>query len=74
MFLVFRQYLVLFVVKRVKNLRFDDLAITREVNVFANSVEEQLVYLVAQLLCWLPFLVTKTKSHWGLRKGLTKFM
>ena len=41
--LVFRQNLVLSVVKRVKTLRFDDLA-----NVFANSVEDQLAYFVAQ--------------------------
>ena len=39
---------MLFVVKRVKTLRFDDLAITRGVNVFANSVEDQLAHLVAQ--------------------------
>ena len=39
---------LLFVVKRVKALRFDDLAITLGVNVFANSVEDQLAHLVAQ--------------------------
>ena len=48
MFLVLRQNLVLFVVKRVKALRFHDLAITRGVNVFANRVEDQLAHLVAQ--------------------------
>ena len=35
---------MLFVVERVKTLRFDDLAITRGVNVFANSVEDQLAH------------------------------
>ena len=39
---------MLFVVRRVKTLRFDNLAITRGVNVFANSVEDQLAHLVAQ--------------------------
>ena len=41
---------MLFVVKRVimKTLRFDDLVITRGVNVFANGVEDQLAHLVAQ--------------------------
>ena len=39
---------MLFVVKRVKTLRLDDLAIMRGVNVFANSVEDQLAHLVAQ--------------------------
>ena len=39
---------MLFVVKRVKTLRFEDLAIMRAVNVFANSVEDQLAHLVAQ--------------------------
>ena len=48
MFLVFTQKSVLFVVKRVKTLRLDDLAITRGVNVFANSVKDQLAHLVAQ--------------------------
>ena len=48
MFLVFTQKSVLFVVERVKTLRLDDLAITRGVNVFANSVEDQLAHLVAQ--------------------------
>ena len=48
MFLVFRQTLLLFVVERVNTLRLDDLAIARGVNVFANSVEDQLAHLVAQ--------------------------
>ena len=26
------------------------------------------------LLCWPPFLVTRTNSHWGFSNGLTKFM
>ena len=57
---------MLFVIKRVKTLRFDDLAITRGVNGFVNSVEDQVNLLISlpNLLCWLPFLVTKTKSHW----------
>ena len=66
MLLVFRQNSMLFVVKIVKTLRFDDLAITRGVNVFGNSVEDQVNLLISlpNLLRWLPFLVTKTKSHW----------
>ena len=48
MFLVFTQKSVLFVVQRVKTLRLDDLAITRGVNVFANSVKDQFAHLVAQ--------------------------
>ena len=39
---------MLFGVKRVKTLRFDDLAITRGVTVFANSVRNHLAHLVAQ--------------------------
>ena len=48
MFLVFTQNSVLFVVKSVKTLRFDDLAIMRGVNVFANCVKDQFAHLVAQ--------------------------
>ena len=48
MFLVFTQNSVLFVVKSVKTLCFDDLAITRGVNVFANCVKDQFAHLVAQ--------------------------
>ena len=48
MFLVFRQYLALFVIKHMKTLHFDDLAIICGVNVFANSVIDQLAHLVAQ--------------------------
>ena len=48
MFLVFTQKSVLFVVKCVKTLRLEDLAITRGVNVFANSVKDQFAHLVAQ--------------------------
>ena len=48
MFLVLTQKSVLFVVKRVKTLRLDDLAITRGVNVFANSIKDQFAHLVAQ--------------------------
>ena len=39
---------MLFVVKRVETLRFDDLAITRGVNVFADCVKDQFAHLVAQ--------------------------
>ena len=48
MFLVFSQNSVLFVIKRVKTLRFNDLAITRGVNVFANCVKDQFAHLVAR--------------------------
>ena len=40
---------MLFVVKRVKTLRFYDLAITCGMKVFANCVEDQLAHLVAQV-------------------------
>ena len=48
MFLVFTQKSVLSVVKHVKTLRLDDLAITRKLNVFANCVKDQFAHLVAQ--------------------------
>ena len=48
MLLAFTQNSVLFVVKRVETLRFDDLAITRGVNVFANCIKDQFGHLVAQ--------------------------
>ena len=62
---------MVFVVKRVETFCFDDLAIMRGVNVFANNVGDQLAHLVAQ---FAVFLVTKTKSHYGLSKGLTKYI
>ena len=48
MVLVLGLNLLLFVVERVNTLRFDELAIARGVNVFANSVEDQLAHLIAQ--------------------------
>ena len=58
---------MLFVVKRVKTLRFDDLAITRGVNVFANSVEDQLAHLVAQLAVLATVFGDQKKVALGLK-------
>ena len=56
---------MLFVVKRAKTLRFDDLAITLGVNVFANSVEDQLAHLVAQFAVLASVLGEKNKVALG---------
>ena len=69
---------MLFVVKGVKTLRFDDLAITRGVNVFVNSVEDQVnfSYLVAQFAVLASVFGAQNKVTLarGLSKGLTKCM
>ena len=67
MFLVFGQNSMLFVVKRVKTLRFDDLAITRGVNVFANSVEDQLAHLVSQFAVLASVFGDRNKVAPGLK-------
>ena len=48
MFLVFTEKSVLVNIKWVKTLCLHDLAITRGLNVFANSVKDQFAHLVAQ--------------------------
>ena len=58
---------MLFVVKRVKTLRFDDLAITRGVNVFSNSVEDQLAHLVAQFAVLASVFGDQNKVAPGLK-------
>ena len=67
-----------FVVKCVKTLRFDDLAITRGVNAFVNSVEHQvnLTHLVAQFAVLASVFGDQNKvtPARGLSKGLTKCM
>ena len=74
MFLVFTKNSVLFVVKRVKPLRFDDLAIARGVNIFANCFKDQFAHLVAQYAVMASTFGGQTKSHWGLSESLTKLM
>ena len=59
---------MLFVVKRVKALRFPDLAITRGVNVFANSVEDQLAHLVAQFAVLASVFDDQNKVTLGFEK------
>ena len=58
---------MLFVVKRVKTLRFDDLAITCGVNVFANGVEDQLAHLVAQFAVLASVFGDQNKVALGLK-------
>ena len=61
---VFRQNMVPFVVKHVKTLRFDDLAIVCGVNVFAN-----LCILFPDLLCWLPFFGDQNEVTLGFEQS-----
>jgi len=67
MFLVFRQNSMPFVVKHLKTLRFDDLAITRGVNVIANSVEDQPAHLVAQFAVLASVFADQNKVTLGFK-------
>ena len=58
---------MLFVVKPLKTLCFNDFAITPEVNVFANSIEDQLARLVAQFAVLASVFGDQNKVPGGLK-------